>query len=83
MVSRGVVGSAVCGRVLRNSLEVAEDAKRPPPRRHTEPSLGEDIGEEAATGSLKISAGMGAADAESVAGCNVVFDGVSARELTR
>lgn len=44
---RGVVGSAVWGRPRRGSglvIGEAEEAKRPPPSRRTEPSLGDDMG---------------------------------------
>lgn len=78
VVSRGVVGSAVCGRAFRGSLEAEEEAKRPPPIRQTVPILGEDMGDRAAE-SLKVSAGMGAVDAGSGRGC----DGESASKARR
>ena len=76
VVSRGAEGSEVCERRLRGSpwaVDEAEEAKRPPPSRQTEPSLGEDTGE-GSIGCWKVSAGIGVADVERDTACDV--DGV-------
>lgn len=67
VVSRGAVGSAVCGRTLRDAcLTMGElgEPKRPPWRRQLVLRTGDDIGGSSAD-SLMMSAGMG----ESEVGC--------------